>query len=166
MAHEIQDGAQNALGLILLAVIIQAAGWAPIIQPLLEGFGLFAAAFISSPFAGAMVAPASDLTEFYQNLSLIMLGAPLFVFSSLVAIVVFTRSLNFRDLPQWLRSVLSWIPGIRGKSQVQEGVVYTVLVIPMLIGLAIPTSFAVSQEWFVTAAEIIGVEQSKLYDNH
>jgi len=166
MAHEIQDGAQNALGLILLAVIIQAAGWAPFIQPLLEGVGLFIGAFISSPFAGAMVAPAANLAEFYQNISIIMLGAPFFVFSSLVAIVVFTQSLDFEDLPRSVRNIVSWIPGIRGKNQVQEGIVYTILVIPMLIGLAIPTYAAVSTGLFVQVADWLQVTQTVTYGSH
>ncbi len=156
-AHEIKDGAQNALGLILLAVIVQSAGLAPLIQPLLDGFGLFVGAFISSPFAGAMAPPAESLQDFYENLSLIMLGAPVFVFSSLVAIVVFTDTLDYEDLPRGLLASISWIPGIRGKNQVQEGLLYTVLIIPMLAGLALCLYLANDAQLFTAAADALGV---------
>lgn len=156
-AHEFTDGAQNALGLILLAVVIQGIpGAAPLIQSKLEGFGLFVGAAISSPFAGAMASAPHSLAEFYQNLSLIMLGAPVFVFSSLVAIIVFKRSLSSADLPVFMRKIAKYSGG---KSDfLQEAVAYTVIVIPMNLGLALLLWAANHYGLFVWGAGILGIE--------
>lgn len=156
-AHEITDGAQNALGLILLAVVIQAIGWSGVIQQFLVGAGLFVGAAISSPFAGAMAPAAVDLQSFYEGLILIMLGAPLFVFSSLVAIVVFKESIDYEDLPAYMKPVAALIGGKR-RGHIQEGIAYTFLVTPLLLGLAASLYFASANGIFTKAAAVLGVE--------
>ena len=154
-AHEFTDGAQNALGLILLAVIIQSmTSIAPIIQEYLQGFGLFVGAAISSPFAGAMAAAPANLHDFYMNLTLIMLGAPVFVFSSLVAIVVFKHRLDTSDMPPFLQK-LSKMFGAKG-GYWNEGIAYTFFIIPMNLGLAILMFLANHYGLFVWGAGLLG----------
>lgn len=156
-AHELTDGAQNALGLILLAVIVQAAGLDVYIQPLLTGAGMFVGAFISSPFAGAMAPPATSLHEFYVGLSYLSLGAPLFVFSSLVAIVVFTDNLHYRDLPAAIKPIAA-VFGAKKRGHIQEGFVYTILMVPMVVGLGLLLYLANTAGVFTGVAGLLGIE--------
>ena len=118
---------------------------------------MFIGAAISSPFAGAMAPAPGDLAEFYWNLSLIMLGAPMFVFSSLVAIVVFKNQIVRDDMPSWMRTVATAI-GFRG-AYVPEAIAYTLLVIPMNLGLAVLLIIANSMGWFVSAGEALGMAE-------
>lgn len=157
-AHELTDGGLNALGLIMLAVLIQQIpGMGEMITAKLHGLGLFVGAAISSPFAGAMVAPPASLEEFYWNLSLIMLGAPMFVFSSLVAIVVFTNQIRREELPSWMLIPARAI-GFRGP-YVPEAIAYTLLVIPMNIGLAVLIILANKMGWFVDLGVMLGMDE-------
>jgi hypothetical protein len=132
--HELKDGALNAVGLILVALIVlKLPGSAEFAAEHVTGGWVFALAAISSPFAGAMTAGAGgDLALFYENLSWIMLGAPIFVSSSLVAIVVFTDTLDYEDLPAWMQKFAS-----KKKGVMQEALAYTIMVVPMALGLGL-----------------------------
>ncbi len=157
-AHELTDGGLNALGLIMLAVLIQQIpGMGEMITAKLHGLGLFVGAAISSPFAGAMAAMPASLDEFYLNLSLIMLGAPMFVFSSLVAIVVFTNQIRREELPSWMLLPAKAI-GFRGP-YVPEAIAYTLLVIPMNLGLAILVILANQMGWFADLGAMLGMDE-------
>lgn len=136
--HELQHGAANAIGLILIAMIIlHLPGTKEWCGENIKGPFVWVLASISSPFAGAMVQGAPDnLSLFYLNLSLIMLGAPMFVSSSLVAIVVFRDTLQYIDLPPFMKPVAALLGGKKNGGTVQEAVAYTLLVIPMNVGLA------------------------------
>lgn len=151
--HELKDGAMTALGLIGVAWVLLQAGYAGYIQPYLEGKGMFFGAAISSPFAGAMAPAVYTLEKFYYGLAYLMLGAPLFVFSSLVAIMVFKDEIHYDDLPEWFR----WIPGARSKGYAQEAVLYTFLVIPQALLLALALYIALELGIIVQAAEMLGV---------
>lgn len=131
--HELGTGAISALGLIGAAMLTQAIpGATEWFAQHLQGGWVFLGASISSPFAGAMLEGANgNLEIFYQNLSLLMLGAPMFVWSSLVAIVVFKESISYEDLPRWLTPFASEKKGL-----MQEAVAYTALVVPLNAGLA------------------------------
>lgn len=150
--HEIREGAGNALGLILVALCIQqipgAKSW---VAEHLSGVWVFLLAAVSSPFAGAMTPGAEgNIALFYENLSYIMLGAPLFVSSSLVAIVVFRDSMKQKDLPKFLQRFCY------GKSKVMdEAVAYTALCIPMTAGLGLCLWAANSSGLFVWTYNMI-----------
>ena len=132
--HELQEGAINAIGLIIAALIIKSIpGAGEWFATHLKGVWVLVAAAISSPFTGAMVAPASDINEFYKVLTLIMLGAPLFVSSSLVAIVVFRDTIDYEHLPPLLKLFASKKQGV-----MQEALAYTVICVPLAIALGIP----------------------------
>jgi len=132
--HEIQEGAAAALGLILAALIIQQIpGTEEWVAAHVQGPWILVLAAVSSPFAGAMIPGANNPHQFYVNLSWIMLGAPLFVSSSLVAIVVFKEQLAFSDLPRWMQR----LPWITKRGFAQEAEAYTLLMIPLTIGLAV-----------------------------
>lgn len=133
--HELEEGALNANGLIIAALIIKMIPGAAIwFEGVLQGGWILVAAAVSSPFAGAMTAPAPDPVAFYSNLSWIMLGAPLFVSSSLVAIVVFRNTIARQDLPGWLQPLTSRNGGV-----MHEALAYTALCLPMvaLLGLGL-----------------------------
>jgi len=153
--HELKDGALNAIGLILIACVLVNAGLVHYIQPYLEGGGLLLAAAISSPFAGAVAAPVDNLYDFYVGLSLLMIGAPMFVFSSLVAIVVFKNHISFHDTPHAIRKICRMI-GIK-KEGVSEAVLYSIVVLPLNVVLALLLYVANTSGLFVFAAEAIGV---------
>ena len=154
--HEMTDGAQNALGLILLAFAVQESGLAVYVQPYLQGWGMFLGAALSSPFAGAMAPAVDNLHDFYVGMSMLMLGAPLFVFSSLVAIVVFTDKLDYDDLPRYMKGPAISVGGHK-RGHFEEAVAYTFLVIPMVASLGAVLSVANYLGVFVTVAEFIGV---------
>jgi hypothetical protein len=155
--HELTDGAQNALGLILLAMVVQESGLAVYVQPYLQGWGMFLGAALSSPFAGAMAPAVDNLHDFYVGISMLMLGAPLFVFSSLVAIVVFTDKLEYDDLPRYMRGPAMSVGGHK-KGHFEEAVAYTFLVIPMALCLGAVLFLANYFGIFVAIAELIGIQ--------
>ncbi|HRN71232.1 MAG TPA: hypothetical protein PLS49_08700, partial [Candidatus Woesebacteria bacterium] len=80
-------------------------------------------------------------------ISWLMLGAPLFVSSSLVAIVVFKEQLAFSDLPRSLQG----LPWITKRGFIQEAEVYTLVMVPLVTGLAICLWIANSTGLFVWA---------------
>jgi len=156
-SHEIVSGGQNALGLILVAVLIQWDGSAtPLIQSLLQGKGMLVGAAISSPFAGAMAPAVKTLDAFYIGLSHLMLGAPTFVFSSLVTIMIFKHSVNFADLPGYMRPAATLLGGKR-RGHVPEWALYSVTVFPMLLGLALCLYVANTTGLFLWGADVLGV---------
>jgi hypothetical protein len=118
---------------------------------------MFIGAAISSPFAGALAPPVDNLHDFYVGLSMLMLGAPLFVFSSLVAIVVFTGRLEYEDLPPYMQRVITlW--GLRKSSPyVEEAVAYTLLVLPMVAGLGVLLAIGNYSGLFVWLAGLMNV---------
>lgn len=150
--HEFGNGALGALLLILCAVVVHEYGYSAYVAPYLQGWGMFVGAAISSPFAGAMAPPVDNLHDFYVGLSMLMLGAPLFVFSSLVAIVVFTGRLEHEDLPPYMQRVITlW--GLRKSGPyIEEAVAYTLLVLPMVAGLGVMLGIANYFGLFVWAA--------------
>jgi len=130
--HELKVGASVALGLVFVAFVIDDAGYASVISDIFSGGGVFLLAAISSPFAGSVIPGAATPAVFYQNISLLMLGAPMFVFSSLVAIMVFRDSIAVEDLPPWAQRILPKKDG-----HLQEALVYTVIVFPLVIVLGL-----------------------------
>ncbi|MDP4011227.1 MAG: hypothetical protein Q8P72_03295 [Candidatus Roizmanbacteria bacterium] len=131
---EIREGAASALSLIVAALIIQQIpGTQEWIAVHVHGPWIMLLAAVSSPFAGAMVPGVSDPSQFYLNLTWIMLGAPLLVSSSLVAIVVFKEQLAFSDLPRWMQQ----LPWMTRRGAIQEAEAYTMLMVPLTAGLAI-----------------------------
>ena len=155
--HELGDGAAVALGLIFLALLLTASGVASIIQPYLTGWMMLPAAMISSPFAGAMAPAVNTLEDFYWGLSYLMLGAPMFVFSSLVAIMVFKETVRYEELPKWARKSFGWIPGFKERGHMQEAVLYTLIIIPQVLLLAAALWVLMSTGIIVDAAEMLGV---------
>lgn len=155
--HEFGNGALGALLLILCAVVVHECGYSGYIQPYLQGWGMLVGAAISSPFAGAIAPPVGNLHDFYVGLSMLMLGAPIFVFSSLVAIVVFTDKLKYEDLPPYMQQTISlW--GLRKSGPyVEEAVAYTLLVLPMTAGLGVMLGIGNSSGLFVWVAGWLGV---------
>ncbi|MBY0309821.1 hypothetical protein K2Q16_01610 [Patescibacteria group bacterium] len=156
-AHEFTSGAQNALGLILAAVAVQGSGLSSYVEPYLQGWGMFVGAAISSPFAGAMAPPVDNLHDFYVGLSMLMAGAPLFVFSSLVAIVVFTGRLEHEDLPPYMQRVISLWGARKSAVYVEEAVAYTLLVLPMVAVLGVMLTLANYYGVFMAGADFLGV---------
>lgn len=146
--HEIREGAASALGLILAALIVQKfPGSEEWVATHIQGPWIMLLASISSPFAGAMIAPATTLHEFYVNISWLMLGATLFVSSSLVAIVVFKEQLAFSDLPRGMQRM----PWIAKRGLVQEAEIYTLIMLPLTAGLGVVLWFANRFDLFVAA---------------
>lgn len=131
--HELHEGAFVAIGLILVAMLVQEIpevnAW---FKTSLHGYRILILSAISSPFAGASIPPAENIDEFFRNLSWLMCGAPLFVSSSLVAIIVFKDTIDYEDLPSWMRRFASKKEGF-----MQEALAYTLLVVPLtaLLGL-------------------------------
>lgn len=156
--HELKDGALNAIGLIMIACLIIEAGLGEYIQPHLKGFGLFFAAAVSSPFAGAIAAPVENLHDFYVGLSLLMLGAPMFVFSSLVAIVVFKNHISFKDLPHPIVKICNWV-GMK-KDGVNEAILYSLVIIPLNAILALLLYAANTSGLLVWVAQMLGMQMS------
>lgn len=147
LMHELRGGAANALGLIMVAWLIQQIpGTTQWFASKIQGGWIFVLSSISSPFAGAMVAGAETPGEFYRNISLLMLGAPMFVSSSLVAIIVFRDTLAWEDLPKQIRWLASKKEGV-----LQEAVAYTLLVLPLVITLGGLLYLANSSGLFVAA---------------
>lgn len=131
--HELKHGAFNALGLILIAFVCFQVGMGEWVAENVKGAWIGVGAMICSPFTGAMVEGANgDLQVFYSTLSWLMVGAPIFVFSSLVAIVVFKGKLDNKDLPPRLRRFAS-----KKNDHTQEALAYTVITIPLAIGLGL-----------------------------
>ncbi len=130
--HELAEGGINAIGLVLIALFAEGIPLiAGFVDSYARGFGVTLFSAISSPLAGAMIPPAQNLSEFYWNLSLLMVGAPFAVFSSLVGIMVFNERLSFDDLPEaWKR-----FPGVERAGHMQEALAYTLFVTPMIVGL-------------------------------
>ncbi len=158
--HELKDGALNAIGLILIACLIINADLVKYIQPHLDGVGLLIAAAISSPFAGAIAAPVNNLHDFYVGLSMLMIGAPMFVFSSLVAIVVFKNHITFRDIPHPVVKICHAI-GLKNKEGVNEAVLYSITIFPLNFILALLLYAANTSGLFVFVAEMLGVKMWK-----
>lgn len=150
--HEIEEGAGSALGLILAALVIQQIpGTQEWLQSHLHGPWIFVLAMISSPFAGAMVPAATNSAEFYENLSWIMVGAPMFVSSSLVAIVVFRDTISNADLPSLLKPFASSKNG----GVIHEAVAYTALCVPLTAGLGICLWIGNASGLFVKAYQLL-----------
>lgn len=161
--HELKDGAMVALGLIGFAWVLLQIGVTSYIQPWLQGWGMFIGAMLSSPFAGAMAPEVHTLEEFYWGLAYLMLGAPMFVFSSLVAIMVFKDTVHFEDLPVYLR----WIPGAKSKGYTQEAILYSAMVVPMMALLAISVYIGMKSGLIVHSAEMLGVTMGQFtLDSH
>lgn len=135
--HELGSGAFSALGLIMAALVIQQLpGTKEWFAEHLRGANIFFVSMLSSPFAGAMTEGSRDLDTFYANLSWIMAGAPMFVSSSLVAIVVFRDTLHYADLPNWVKPLAR--PFRNSESHiVSEAIVYTLMIVPLNAGLAL-----------------------------
>ena len=131
--HELKEGAFSALGLIMVALALQAlpgmVEWTA--DQLSEGWKVFVLAMASSPLAGAMLPPAETIHEFFVNLSYVMLGAPVLVSSSLVAIVVFRDTIDYEDLPGWMRPFASEEKGV-----MQEWVAYSCISLACIALLA------------------------------
>lgn len=155
--HELKDGAAVALSLILLALVLTLAGIATIIQPYLSGSGMFWGAVVSSPFAGAIAPAVETLEEFYWGLSYLMLGAPMFVSSSLVAIMVFKDTVRYEEMPDWAKKTFGWVPGMKSRGHAQEAVLYTLIVIPMAVLLAVALWIVNESGSIVHVAEMLGV---------
>ncbi len=155
--HELEGGAAVALSLIFFALILTQTGTAQLIQPYLSGLGMFFGAMISSPFAGAIAPPVETLYEFYAGLFFLMNGAPVFVFSSLVAIMVFKETLQYEDLPPRAKVILGWVPGMKSRGYTQEALVYTIVVTPMILLLGTASYIAMQSGIIVTAAMMLGV---------
>lgn len=153
LVHEFTSGTHNAIFLVVFMVLLFDAGYAQMVQSYLEGWILGIAAVISSPAAGGLAPPAKDLYGFYVGLSWLMLGAPMFVFSSLVAMIVFRDSLDYDELPKLLQFFAS-----KEKGVMQEALAYTVVAIPLIVFLAILLYFANTTGLFVAVAEWLGVE--------
>lgn len=154
--HELKDGALNAIGLILIACLIINADLVKHIQPYLDGIGLLIAAAISSPFAGAIAAKVDNLHDFYVGLSMLMIGAPMFVFSSLVAIVVFKNHIAFQDMPHQIVKVCHSL-GLNNKEGVNEAVLYSIIIFPLNFVLALLLYVGNTSGIFVFVAEMLGV---------
>lgn len=158
--HEFRNGAENAIGLILVALILVKGGWAIYITPHLTGPYIFLAAAASSPLAGSLTPGASSLHEFYVSLSWLMLGAPLFVFSSLVAIVVFREHIVIEETPLFVqKAVRLLVPQRSGETRetVAEAILYTIFVIPMNIVLGLGLWLGNTSGIFLWVARLIGV---------
>ncbi len=164
--HELKDGAAVALGLIFLALILTLQGSAVYIQPYLEGPMMFLGAMVSSPFAGAMAPAVDSLDGFYWGLIFLALGAPMFVFSSLVAIMVFKGRLDYNDLPSWAQSTFGWIPGFKSRGHTQEAVLYTLLMIPLVLMLACSSWIMMESGAIVHFAEMLGVTMDIVSYSH
>lgn len=151
-SHELVEGGANAIGLILVALSLQqipaVTDW---FASNAQGPIIGALSALSSPFAGAMIAPATSPEEFYTNLSWIMLGAPMFVWSSLVAIMVFRDTLDYSDLPLPLQRIAPKRDGV-----LQEAVAYTALVIPMAALLGAMLYVGNSLNLFATLYRLLG----------
>lgn len=155
--HELKDGALNAIGLILIACLIINADLVQYIQPHLDGIGLLIASAISSPFAGAIAAPVDNLYDFYVGLSMLMIGAPIFVFSSLVAIVVFKNHIAFRDMPHQIVKICHSI-GLKNHEGMNEAILYSITIFPLNFILALLLYAANTSGLFVYIAEMLGVK--------
>lgn len=163
--HELQDGALNAIGLILIACLIINADLVKYIQPHLDGVGLFIAAAISSPFAGAIAAPVDNLHDFYVGLSMLMVGAPMFVFSSLVAIVVFKNHITFGDIPSPIVKICHLI-GMKNKDGVNEAILYSIIIFPLNLVLALLLYAANTSGLIVYVAELLGIKMWSISFGH
>lgn len=155
--HELKDGALNAIGLILIACFIINTDLVKYIQPHLDGVGLLVAAAISSPFAGAIAAPVNSLHDFYVGLSMLMIGAPMFVFSSLVAIVVFKNHIAFRDMPHQIVKICHSI-GLKKHEGVNEAILYSITLFPLNFILALLLYAGNTSGLFVFVAQMLGVK--------
>jgi hypothetical protein len=140
-AHEVQAGGANALALIAAAIVVQQLpGVTAVVARLTEdgaGPGTVALAAVSSPFAGAMLPPAGPPVQFYHGIANLMVGAPLFVWSSLVAIMVFKSHVAWADLPLPER-MHRW----KLSESVAEYALYSVIAVPLAFGLWIVLTLA------------------------
>jgi hypothetical protein len=151
--HELGEGGMAAVGLIAIAWMIQGIPGTVEFFNDISGFWVFIFAAISSPFAGAMIAPSSDLESFYWNISLLMLGAPMFVWSSLVAIVVFRDVIEYEDIPQPMQR----FKFLHRQGPIHEEIAYTLIVLPLLAGLALALILFNTLGIFVEIADLIGL---------
>lgn len=145
-AHELESGAAIALSLVFVALIISSKlGWGEQIGAFVGGWKTMLLAAVSSPFAGAVIPGSATPHEFFVNISWLMMGAPLFVSSSLVAIMVFREHVAYTDLPEWVQSRVQ----LSGESRLQEAFVYSVVVLPLQVVLGIMLWIGNSTEAFV-----------------
>lgn len=79
----------------------------------------------------------------------------MFVSSSLVAIVVFRDTIRYVDLPATMKPVAALLGGKKHEGTIQEAVAYTLLVIPMNVGLAVCLFFANYFDIFATTYRLI-----------
>lgn len=137
--HELGEGAAPALGLIIVAYLLNLLpyGIGMFIEEHVTGAGIAVLAAISSPFAGAMVAAAESASQLYSTISFLMIGAPMFVGSSLVAMIVYKDAIDWDDIPCWLRRRIRWLPGVRENSHAQEWVLFSVVSVPLVTVLAV-----------------------------
>jgi hypothetical protein len=77
-----------------------------------------------------MVPGAENISEFFWNIMYLGGGAPLFVSSSLVAIMVFNNTLDHEDLPRSMQ----WLPGANKRGYIEEWAVYTLVILPLVSG--------------------------------
>lgn len=162
LTHEFRSGAENALGLIIAAVIITELGWTDKLTSLLSGWTLLPAAALSSPLAGALAPAATSLHEFYVSLSWLMLGAPLCVFSSLVGMIVFNGRIPLHETPLFVQKVVRALPWHRTRDDeetVAEALLYTAFVIPMNAVLGVGLWLGNTSELFLFGAKLLGVSR-------
>jgi hypothetical protein len=140
-AHEVHDGGANALALILCAIVVQqlpgTGEWVANLTQSGTGWGTVALAAMSSPFAGAMLPAAESPEQFYTGLTNLMVGAPLFVWSSLVAIMVFKSHVAWEDIPM-PDSWKHW----RVSETVSEYLLYSFIAVPLAVGLGVVLEIA------------------------
>lgn len=127
---ETYEGGGNALGLIgvvLLFSVVFADQFAWL-QENVTGNWVILGAIVSSPAMGALLPGAHDLHEFYSNLYRLMIGAPVLVSSSLVAIVVFKNVIDYVALPMVMRLLCRPLKPIDPQGvTVPEAISYTVV---------------------------------------
>ncbi|KXK11606.1 MAG: hypothetical protein UZ22_OP11002000312 [Microgenomates bacterium OLB23] len=154
---ELKHGAAPAIGLIVFAWLLKELpfGVATFIEQHATGPWIAVLAMISSPFAGAMIAPSTTPAELYVNLSWMMLGAPMLTASSLVALIVFKERIDWTDIPPWLKAWIGWLPGATKDSHMQEYAAYTLVSVPLIMILGVMLWAANSSGVFAAAYNLL-----------
>lgn len=155
LLHELKEGGFSAIGLVLSALCIKVGipGSMHWFASNVTGWKIGLLSAISSPFAGAMVAPSTSYEQLYATISWLGIGAGVAVSSSLVGIMVFRDKIDVEDMPRVLRG----IPGVSNGKYAQEAVVYS-LVVAFFLAILCPMLWVANSSGFLarTGEAIMG----------
>ena len=149
LLHELREGGFVAFGIVLAALCIKVGipGSMEWFAANVTGWKISVLSFISSPFAGAVIAPSTSYQMLYENISWLSLLCGGAVSSSLVGIMVFRNRIDVQDLPRILRG----IPGISRGPYAQEAMVY-MLVVAVLIAILAPMLYVANTSGILAEA--------------